>query len=466
MKSVAGMLSQDEAPGKNPAFDLLRNLRQNLALIVLLFALIMGAIVTGVYVRKPAYESTAKILISFQSLGISLSRAEFQYGNTPVQSAEAITSQGEILKSRDLMEQVIDETGVEALRSPGPTGMIGRIVGGAANFAGSIIESALVQLGLATKKSERDVLIERLADALTVYPVRQSQVMVVTVRWNRPEIARQLLSKVMEIYFARNKVINQDMSSYEVFAEQTKRLSAELSNAELELLRFKLEKERLDFPEEKQRLWSRIGKLSELLQGITLVSGNDRAGSSKPALAGEENNIAAAEVSSLQSQLSSFKLDLARLRISSAPDNRVVREMESQISETERMISAILSRVAQALEKSRARLRAVNEAEASFERISRNVEMARDAYQTYRKVTEDRRLMQARNMPVNFQVIDNPSLPLQPIGPARLTLLIAGLPFSLICAIGLMLLIHFYRRWTQRLTNATPETPVPADQAV
>jgi uncharacterized protein involved in exopolysaccharide biosynthesis len=65
-------------------------------------------------------------------------------------------------------------------------------------------------------------------------------------------------------------------------------------------------------------------------------------------------------------------------------------------------------------------------------------------------------------MQINVQVIDNPSLPLEPTGPARLTMLIAGLPFSLICAIGLVLLLHFYRLWMERQLNARRGTDIEA----
>ena len=465
MKSVAGMLSPSKASQMNSVLDLLQVLRRNIMFIAVLFALIMSSIVAGVYLRKPSFDSTAKVLVSFEGLGISLSRAEFQTGNTQVQAAEAIASQGEIFRSRSIVEQAIDEIGVEALRDPEATSMIGRIIGSVANFTGDAIESVLFRLGLATRMEERDVLVEKLSKSLDVFPIRQSQIVIVSVRWRRPEIARLLLSKVMETYLARSKELSQRANSYEVFAEQTKRLSVDLSNAEQGLLQFRLKNDILDLPQEKQILISRIEKLSGLMVGISPEAGNFSGRAGELATASGDDNILVSQLSSLQAQLSAFRLELARLRISFTPDNRNVRELESQIAEVETMIASIRARVSRSLEESKTRLRIVIEAEASYERISRDVEMARDAYQTYRKVTEDRRVTQSRNMQVNIQVIDSPSLPLQAVGPARLTLLIAGLPFSLICAFGLMLLIHFYRSWMQREAHNRQEGPPAVEPA-
>jgi uncharacterized protein involved in exopolysaccharide biosynthesis len=435
--------------------DLLRMLRRKIPVIALLFALIMAGVVAGAYLRKPAFDSTAKVLISFEGLGISLSRAEYQYGTTQVQAVEAITSQAELFRSHDLVEQVIEELGVEALRDPPPTGMIGRMLVSIVNFAGGAIESVLLRAGLTTKMEEHDILAAKLGKSLNVFPVRQSQILVVSVRWHRPEIAHLLLNKVMETYLSRSGDISKRANSYEIFAEQTKRLSEDLSKAEFGLLEFKLKNNILDLPREKLLLQSRIEKLSGLVDGMTPEPG-------AAAEAGEDPNIAVSQVSSLQSQLTSLKVELSRLRVSSTADNRAVRELESQVAEIEKLIAGILARAARTLEVSKARLRIVNEAEASYDRISRDVEMARDAYQTYRKVTEDRRVMQSRNMQINVQVIDNPSLPLEPTGPARLTMLIAGLPFSLICAIGLVLLLHFYRLWMERQLNARRGTDIEA----
>jgi uncharacterized protein involved in exopolysaccharide biosynthesis len=461
MRSVAGMLSPSKAFPVNSVLDLLRVLRQKILFIAVLFALVMSGIVAGVYLRKPAFESTAKVLISFEGLGISLSRAEYQIGNTQVQAVEAITSQGEILQSRNLVEQVIDEIGVEALRDPPPASMIVRIIGGFASSLGNAIEDALFRLGLATRMSERDSLVARLSKSLSVFPVRQSHILTVSVRWHRPEIARLLLSRVMQTYFAMNKKISQRANNYEVFAEQTRQLSAELSDAEQALLQFKLRNNLLDLPREKQILSSQIERLSALLEGMAAVAGYVTAPPEEPAVASGADNAAVSQVSSLQAQLVSFRVELARLRISSTPDNRAVRQLESQIAEVEKTIAGILAWAARSLDQSKARLRVVNEAEASYERIRRDVEMARDAYQTYRKVTEDRRAMQSRNMQINVQIIDSPSLPLRAAGPSRLTLLIAGLPFSLICAIGLMLLVAFYRSWIPGRNGSEPEADSP-----
>ena len=357
---------------------------------------------------------------------------------------------------------MIDEIGVEALRDPPPASVIVRFIGGVANSLGDAIEAVLVRLGLATPMSERDSLVAKLNKSLSVFPVRQSHIVTVSVRWHRPEIARLLLRKVMETYIATNKAIGQRANNYEVYAEQTKQLSAELSEAENVLLQFKLKNNIMDLLREKQVLMSNTEKLSALLEGTAAIAGHATAPAEDPAATSDIDSAAVSQVSSLQAQLTSFRIELARLRISSTPDNRSVQQLVSQIAEVEKTIAGILARVTRSLEDSKTRLRAVNEAEAGYERIRRDVEMARDAYQTYRKVTEDRRSMQSRNMQTNIQVVDSPSLPLRASGPSRLMLLAAGLPFSLTCSIGLISLLLIYRSWKQAERGRKPEAGTPA----
>jgi uncharacterized protein involved in exopolysaccharide biosynthesis len=446
------------SPGKrgipvNSVLDLIHVLRRKIPLATLLFALVMSGIVMGVYIRKPAFDSTAKLLISFEGTGISLSRAEYQLNTAQVQAVEVITSQSEILASRSLVERVIDEVGVEALRDPPPTTLIGRFVNGLASFAGSTIESALLRLGLASKLDERDILVDRLGKSLSVYPVRQSQIMLVSVRWHRPEIANLLLGKVLEVYFAINEEIGQGANGYQIFAEQTKRLSSELSDAEQALLQFRLNNNLMDLPREKQFLTARIETLSALTDGMDASFGAGPGTAGGPAANVDEDMAAISQAASLQSQLETLRVELARVRITATSDNRAVRELESQISEVEKSLVSIYARATKSLEDAKSRLRAVNEAEAGYERIRRDVEMATDAYQTYRKVAEDRRSMPSRSNQIDVQIVDSPSQPYQPLGPSRLILLIAGLPFSLLCAIGLVLLINFHRNWIDDQTQ-------------
>ena len=286
MRSVASTSSPSKTVPVNSVFDLLRVLRQHVLSVVVLFALVMSGVVAGVYLRKPAFESSAKVLISFEGIGISLSRAEYQSGNTQIQAVEAITSQGEILRSRNLVEQVIDEIGVEALRDPPPKNVIVRIISGVASSLGNGIEEILVRLGLVTTLSERDRLVAKLGKSLSVFAVRQSHIVTVSVSWHRPEIARLLLSRVMETYIAMNKTIGQRVNDYEAYAEQTKQLSAKLSEAEQVLLQFKLRNEIMDLPREKQILISHIEKLTALLEGTAAIAGYVTAPAEEPAAAG------------------------------------------------------------------------------------------------------------------------------------------------------------------------------------
>ncbi|WP_204335924.1 hypothetical protein, partial [Klebsiella pneumoniae] len=79
--------------------------------------------------------------------------------------------------------------------------------------------------------------------------------------------------------------------------------------------------------------------------------------------------------------------------------------------------------------------------ESDFNRAGRNLEIASEAYQTYRKASEDRRVMKAQEVKIRIQVIDPPTRPVLPTGPSRLILALAALvaALALIPAFGLLL---------------------------
>jgi uncharacterized protein involved in exopolysaccharide biosynthesis len=87
-------------------------------------------------------------------------------------------------------------------------------------------------------------------------------------------------------------------------------------------------------------------------------------------------------------------------------------------------------------------MRTLQSAESEFNRALRNVDMATEAYQTYRKAAEDRRVKRAQETQVKIQVVDPPTIPFRPLGMGKLLLALAAILFAFAVAVGLALLLH------------------------
>jgi uncharacterized protein involved in exopolysaccharide biosynthesis len=85
------------------------------------------------------------------------------------------------------------------------------------------------------------------------------------------------------------------------------------------------------------------------------------------------------------------------------------------------------------------------DAERANNRIQRNIEIATEAYQTYRKVARDRHNMLAHEMIVRIQVIDPPTVPIRALGPSRLIWVLAVFLLSAIFAALAILVVNFLK---------------------
>ena len=153
-----------------------------------------------------------------------------------------------------------------------------------------------------------------------------------------------------------------------------------------------------------------------------------------PLANGTDDNAVVSQAASLETQLGTLRVELARLSISvNARKFLPSKNCKVKYQRSRKTQSGVYSRAAKSLQEAQTRLRTIAEVEANYARLSRDVEIASDAYQTYRKVTEDRRTVPSRTNQVNVQVIDPPSLPREPRGPVASHHADCG---SAICAAG------------------------------
>jgi uncharacterized protein involved in exopolysaccharide biosynthesis len=294
----------------------------------LFFVFVIACTAAITFLLPKVYRSEGKLLVRLGRENMALDPAA-TLGTTPVLTVQQtqeneINSVIEILKSRALIERIVDELGPAAiLGNAEPRADDARSVDGSntagsnpvdsnksdSNNSGAIatedvltqssasqpanenasLESKSVSVGGRSSREDHEEAVRRFVKKLNVDAARKSNVVVVTYDAATPELAQDAVTRLIR-YFQEDYVrLNRTPGAQEFLSEQTAKTQQRLEEKEDQLRKLKDETEMI-VPETRQQIISvRIGRLEdELLQA-------------KAELASEE-----AEVKRLEEQLNSL----------------------------------------------------------------------------------------------------------------------------------------------------------------
>ncbi len=414
-------------------FELFRALSRRRRLILGLFVLLGFGVVAGAYLKPPSYQSHAKLLLNLGERPISVSGAEMPPSGAAVQTVEAVTTLSEIFASRDLLEQLVDEMGVEAFQGQPTSNPVLRrgleLVEGLKDTA----HRFLVGAQLVEPQSPRTALVSELEKRLSIYPVRQSQVIEVAFSWRNPSVPPVVLRHLLDIYVERVNALNAQTAEQTVLSEEAERARAALDQAQSRLRELRRSTDIVDPAKEREALTDRIEKLAPLL-------GNSQQDDGAGVAVGG-NNGPGAEISALRRQLNELRIERAGAVAKFTPDSPNVRALDAQIEAAEQALGEERAKIEAALDADRKRLEHVLDAEKQFSDAFRNVDLATLAYQTYTQAASDRNVMRLADEEFRLRIIDVPADQAPASGPSRLMILLAGLIAAAMVACLVALLI-------------------------
>ena len=421
-------------------------LRKRFVLALLLFVLFAIGGVAAAYVKKPVYEASAKLLLNTESLPLSLSRAELPQIGGGGPTVEAISTLIEIVTAREVIEQLVDDLGEQAFKSPPPSNALLRSVLGWVETVSVGLSNRLARLGLIEQISPRDGLIEALRARLVVYPVRQSQVMEVAISWPTPQVPELATRKLLELFLARIDGLNALASEQNLFSEQADQTAQDLAAAQQDLRALQRDHDVVSPTLEIQRLTERIARNTQALSAPD--AGPD----------GEAGSGAAdgSRIDDLLRRISTLEIDLAGAQAIHGPETAAVREVAARLQAAEAALDTETGQIARSLGEDQARLAVLLSIEDRFIAASRTVETTSEALRAYRQAAADRQVMTLQQERVRVRVIDAPAYPLKANGPSRLVLVIVALIAALILSMATTLLIN---RWAADLAQGRESRP-------
>lgn len=216
------------------------------------------SLITVVILLLPrSYRSEAKLFVRLGRENVILDPTT-TLNQAPVvavpQSREnEINSIIEILRSRPLLEQVVDRVGADAIL--GKADLPEDFGGKPASPSSAPVESS----------AQRDRAVRLLTRKIEVDAVKKSNIIVIVYDGPSPEIARAVVSSLADLSLDRHARLNRTPGAQKFLAEQAERMRAELTRSEIQLKDLQNSTDLFALAEQKQLVVARLGKLEEEL---------------------------------------------------------------------------------------------------------------------------------------------------------------------------------------------------------
>jgi uncharacterized protein involved in exopolysaccharide biosynthesis len=198
--------------------DLAAPLFRRKRVLILTFLFVFAAAMLLGLVRLHKYESHMAILVSRERLDPLVStEATNQTANTPALTDQEVNSEAELLKSRDLLEQVVIANEIQKPR--------GR---------------SLLSF-LHPKQTEADRVaraVRALATQIQVETPSKTNLIEVTYSSSDPAVAYGVLNSLSSLYLDKHATVHRPPGSYQFFAQQAQSYKTALESAEAGLRAF------------------------------------------------------------------------------------------------------------------------------------------------------------------------------------------------------------------------------------
>jgi uncharacterized protein involved in exopolysaccharide biosynthesis len=465
--------------------------RKGMVLIIFVTILIGTAVVTVILPDK--YESRMKILVKNQRVDVAITpeaTTSTAIADTEV-SENQINSEIELLTSRDLLTQVVNDCGLARAK----TGWLSKT---------PPAETARVEKA-----------VNGLTKDLTITGVRKANIISITYSSNSPQLSALVLKKLGELYLEKHLKLHHPTGASDFFKDRADEYDAQLKEAEQRFAEFQKNNKLVVLHQQKDLTLQKAAEAkSKLLESEAAVNETtNRIKRVEEQLSALPQRVVT-QSRSLPNQYSAERLNTMMVELQNRrtqlltkfrPDDRLVREVDEQIGTTREALQKAENRTAveeatdrnplrQTLETELARVRveqsaamarratlagqlqqyqnALNELEADTTKhndLQRELKQAEDNYQLYAKKREESRIADEldRQKITNVSIAEAPTVAELPTSPNRPLNLVLGVVLagflSLGCVFSAELLsdkVHSARQ-LEALTGAPVLATVP-----
>lgn len=320
-------------PARTSVHEILAVVVRRLGLISVILGTTIIAVIAFAFLAGQEYESEFKVLIKHERADPVVT-AEANAPAVEIRNAvseEEINSEVALMKSRDLLAEVVQQC---ALDAPGTHFWSGWQIWKWRNTPAVRAEKAL----------------RRLAANLRVEPVRRSNLIEVSYRANQPALVMKVLQTVFDLYMAKRAALHKSQGAFRFFENQADKYRDSLSGAEKTLADFERRNGTAAPQVERDVLLQKVAELrvSSAQATAALEAARERKRSLAAQLAVTPNRIQTQVKTSENGQLleklktSLLALELKRTELASRYESTYlpIRELDAQIAQTREALQA------------------------------------------------------------------------------------------------------------------------------
>lgn len=442
--------------------------------IILFFLAVMLVVTLGTFLAPQIYRSDAQLLIRLGRESVSLDPTVTTGPVIAVdQSREnEIKSELEILKSRDLIEKVVDAIGPSVLLKPSKerTGKSAPLTE-APRGRGSPLADRAKAILLVTKKLEIEAL-------------KNTNIISISYEAENRKLAQEVIDNLIGFYLEKHIDVHRTQGSYEFFDRQTDQLRNQLAQTEENLRHLKNKTGIASLNEQRSILFKRIGDLQQEIEktDASVVASKAKIMAMQKSLADLPETLVTQQTTGNQNQGADmmrarlYELQLKEQDLLTRYDekNKLIQDIRREIAEAQAILAkeertriqvttglnaahkqvegdllsekATLSSLQEKVNEERMQLasarnelKAINDEETRIVRVQRDATIQEANYHKYYEKLEQARIDHALEMGKisNISVVQPATYPLKPVRPRKLLNLALGLILGIFGGLGL-----------------------------
>jgi uncharacterized protein involved in exopolysaccharide biosynthesis len=291
-------------------------------MLLIATAVVVGTVAYVMFVRDTVYEATATILVKLSQEEASPST---MFGDQPMvvsQRSHHVNSEIAILQSTQLIEQVVDDLGLDKPSPPEPRpeqwlAAIRHDIKTLVSTAREWLNEILIKVGIRQRLSLREQAVHALQQGIEVNTLPDSYVVIAALRHQNREAVALLLNEILDRYRTFRVKLYEESGSVDFFRGQFDAALSSLDEAQRELQAFEIESGITALGAQKTTLLEQI------------ASARDNAHKSVVAA-----NAAEAKVKVLEEEMAKDEPDFARL--GSFERDSFPETLQTQLAELQR----------------------------------------------------------------------------------------------------------------------------------
>lgn len=492
------MITQAEPEFATTARDMSLILFKHKKKVLSSFVLVAAMTVVAIVFWPRNYASEAKLFVQVgrESVSLDPTATTGQVMPISVSRETEVNSVLEMLRSRVMIEKLVDEIGPDVILRPATTetSSVPQTSSMLSNLA-SMIELDPV--------SDREKAVSRVMKQLDVAVEKKSDVITVSGTAKSPELAQLIVAKFINIYLGAHVQMHRTAGSQTFFAEQTQLLQKHLSDALAKLCTAKNEMGVVSVEAQRQLIKDETVEIENklALSRAALAASRDKVDALRQKVTGLPERLATDETQGFPNAAAdNMRQDLYKLEIREAelatrfgdtfPALAAVRaqieaarkplgkeerkrtqqtttvnlvhdQLQLNLLNEESNVASLNAETRsldQQLAQMHDRVRFLNDHESQIAKLEQEVSLCKANYNTYSEKSEQSRIDAAlqNERITNVNVIQPANLIAKPVTPKKLLLLAAGVIGGLALGVGVALFAEFFR--------PTFKSPISADE--